>query len=677
MVALATGTFTVLYMEPPLQRRGTISRKVVRKSWSDATINEQRPRDKEQYSTHRCAATSTQGASVRNDARSALVASGTSMVAANKTSREQESRFIHFSGSITDADFLPRLKNIIDIKRVVRGAQFRHKTIYWILPLPDASSNSRYSSDDWVEFQMLLPDGCNSRGTLMFKEPSPHLYWEARRILRAAVENSAHHHRASECVREVSHHRAADGAADWRPRSWSSSRSESMDYTPSDAHKENAAGASGGSSWSLVNSEDDASTQTHEQDQSSDSFDASSDCSSSTSIADSVTGMVKVDLDRSSSPDATRKRKRSASPSFEPDFDAVIEIDDVPDRSPSPDATRKRERSASPSFQPESQNSAASGNANSAASGNARVEIDRTSGSAQEDVNSCLTKRGASLFRRLEEDAKLAKKTTIGWANHVKKGPRMDYRRRGLAEKHDDETRLFYEKLTNHHMNKHVFDYEPFAHDWLGECWRWNRYCMISIRNRIRNFNCTAYARLLSKLPQSVYELYEAHGFSAASSAYAKSWLLGKLLEAHRGEIVQLSRLASARDWQLIASPCPKPWNSQLFSSPYMECGRSDRPEIQFYADWYATRTGSHPEHHAGARYMPDWSNQQYLCVVPCRDAYDHHWLRSADCSTLGDMFAALGEEHSADAIYDFYLSRFQVARKVSHTARRPVALQY
>ena len=105
--------------------------------------------------------------------------------------------------------------------------------------------------------------------------------------------------------------------------------------------------------------------------------------------------------------------------------------------------------------------------------------------------------------------------------------------------------------------------------------------------------------------------------------------------------------------------------------------GRSDRPEIQWYADWYASRAGSRVVPHAGARFMPDWSNQQYLCVVPCRDAYDHHWLRSADCSTLGDMFAALSKEHSADAIYDFYLSRFQVARKVSHTARRPVALQY
>ena len=68
---------------------------------------------------------------------------------------------------------------------------------------------------------------------------------------------------------------------------------------------------------------------------------------------------------------------------------------------------------------------------------------------------------------------------------------------------------------------------------------------------------------------------------------------------------------------------------------------------------------------------MPDWSNQQYLCVVPCQDAYTHHWLRSTLCSTLGDMFKALGKEHSASAIYTFYMSRKQVVRKVANWARR------
>ena len=53
------------------------------------------------------------------------------------------------------------------------------------------------------------------------------------------------------------------------------------------------------------------------------------------------------------------------------DFDSIIEIQDVPDRSPSSDATRVRKRSASPSFESKSQNSAASGNA--------KVEIDERS----------------------------------------------------------------------------------------------------------------------------------------------------------------------------------------------------------------------------------------------------------------------------------------------------------
>ena len=107
-----------------------------------------------------------------------------------------------------------------------------------------------------------------------------------------------------------------------------------------------------GSSCSLADSENGASKLIHEQDQSADSFDESSDESLSTSNVVPITGMVKVDLDS--------------------------EIDDFPDRSPSPDVTFKRERSASPSIEVESQSSAASGNA--------RVKIDNTSASANEEA---------------------------------------------------------------------------------------------------------------------------------------------------------------------------------------------------------------------------------------------------------------------------------------------------
>ena len=107
-----------------------------------------------------------------------------------------------------------------------------------------------------------------------------------------------------------------------------------------------------GSSCSLADSENGASKLIHEQDQSADSFDESSDESLSTSNVVPITGMVKVDLDS--------------------------EIDDFPDRSPSPDVTCKRERSASPSFDLESKSSAASGNA--------RVKIKHTSASANEEA---------------------------------------------------------------------------------------------------------------------------------------------------------------------------------------------------------------------------------------------------------------------------------------------------
>ena len=127
--------------------------------------------------------------SVRNDAGSAsvafratyrnnAVASGTSMVAANKTSREKESRFIELSHRITHAEFVHRLKNISGVKQVTRRSQFEHKSNVWVL-----SS----MSDEWIEFPM--PH--EARVTIMFKEPPPHLFSEARRILRAAVEVSA------------------------------------------------------------------------------------------------------------------------------------------------------------------------------------------------------------------------------------------------------------------------------------------------------------------------------------------------------------------------------------------------------------------------------------------------------------------------------------------------------
>ena len=215
-----------------------------------------------------------------------------------------------------------------------------------------------------------------------------------------------------------------------------------------------------GSSCSLADSENGASKLIHEQDQSADSFDESSDESLSTSSVVPITGMVRVDLDS--------------------------EIDDFPDRSPSPDVTCKRERSASPSFELESQSSAASGNA--------RVEIDNTSASANEEAISCLS-------RRLREDASLSKRKSIECAHDVKKVWRMDYRRRSLEENHD--LLCFYQQeclsssaMFSVHMLMFIFREQDWG--WESTCfedWRMLRTVSKSVRQDCRRLeHCVAMA---------------------------------------------------------------------------------------------------------------------------------------------------------------------------------------
>ena len=121
--------------------------------------------------------------------------------------------------------------------------------------------------------------------------------------------------------------------------------------------------------------------------------------------------------------------------------------------------------------------------------------------------------------------------------------------------------------------------------------------------------------------------------------------MLGKILEHHRGEVVQISHHQNS--WDLVVAPCPKPWNPQFKCEDeskgprlvpldneqkkenQVECGRSDHPKIQWAADKYPTSfgiTNSSSMVYPGARFMPDWSNQTLLCVVPCRNSYAHHW---------------------------------------------------
>ena len=52
--------------------------------------------------------------------------------------------------------------------------------------------------------------------------------------------------------------------------------------------------------------------------------------------------------------------------------------------------------------------------------------------------------------------------------------------------------------------------------------------------------------------------------------------------------------------------------------------------------------------------------------------SHDWHWLRQTLCTTLGQMFKVLGKEHTAFDIYQFYMSRQIVVRKVEDAERKP-----
>ena len=88
---------------------------------------------------------------------------------------------------------------------------------------------------------------------------------------------------------------------------------------------------------------------------------------------------------------------------------------------------------------------------------------------------------------------------------------------------------------------------------------------------------------------------------------------------------------------------------------------------------WYADDDDGR-ERYADAylqKFLPDWDNQKYLCVVPCKSSSLWHWLRRTLCTTLGQMFKVLGKEHTAYDIYKFYMSRKIVVRKLAEQERR------
>jgi len=115
----------------------------------------------------------------------------------------------------------------------------------------------------------------------------------------------------------------------------------------------------------------------------------------------------------------------------------------------------------------------------------------------------------------------------------------------------------------------------------------------------------------------------------------------------------------------------------------YLELGRTNEKYIESSAksqayviakQWYTGEGDGARELYANAcmpNFLPDWDNQKYLCVVPCKSSAGWHWLRQTLCTTLGQMFKVLGKEHTAYDIYKFYMSRKIVVRKLAQQERR------
>ena len=169
------------------------------------------------------------------------------------------------------------------------------------------------------------------------------------------------------------------------------------------------------------------------------------------------------------------------------------------------------------------------------------------------------------------------------------------------------------------------------------------------------------YEQLLSEMPDITHEHYNDVDLNELDSPSA--WTLVKLLERHRGEVVHVSHREN--DWKLVAGRCPWP---RIKYQQQLLCEDPTTPGSCF-SRWENSMNFQKLEYYEWLR--PKWSEQTFLCVAPCQGSYKHHWRRRTLCSTLGDMFKALGKDYTAAMIYNFYKSRKIVVRKVATAARR------
>ena len=250
----------------------------------------------------------------------------------------------------------------------------------------------------------------------------------------------------------------------------------------------------------------------------------------------------------------------------------------------------------------------------------------------------------------------IADESRMRFAKSLKDKPRCDVRYRRIDEDLEAVVHIFHCKL---HESEYVFDLSPFEGDWISKCWRYNLDNVQRIRDcsKLR----AEYAQLLWKIPITTHELFKNVDLSELASASA--WQLVKLLEYHRGEVVQVSH--HDNEWVLMQGHYPQPhvkYEQQLL------CDNPKNPDW-CWSQWENSRNFPKLEYAPWLR--PKWREQRYSCVVPCEGSHDHYWIRRTICTTLGHLFTGLGKEYTAAKIYKYYMSRKLVVQKVATDARR------
>ncbi len=230
--------------------------------------------------------------------------------------------------------------------------------------------------------------------------------------------------------------------------------------------------------------------------------------------------------------------------------------------------------------------------------------------------------------------------------------------------------------------------------DWAAGLWNESLQVMQVIRDSPTEQS--SYATLLSDLPETTCEFCADLNLETDEG---KSNALLRLVSFHKGEVVELS--PALNEWVLAEGARPIPeevlhyWNEQflcLQATPVERRGRkrgrqplvavarpvgtdqNDTPrrwevgQLKPWDDDIGDKAAKAARALAVARpgdLEPDWKRQTLRSVVPCRAAPAFHWRRVRQCITLGRLFAQLGKDFSADALYHFYRSRRIVVAKM------------